>query len=370
MSDGSLDERWDASGSAGSDWAPAVEEWLLGLLEADPDAPVIPISALDGALKRLGRSVTDLAEGWPDLGELQHKGRRRLFTGSRLRALHKWLLKHRGKLGSEAEEANLETVLARLREDDPLGPAGEAHPVLRAVLRVSLDAVRSIGLVERAVARVGKVSSRGTDLSSRVGLWIPVRVPPVDLFSTLAGLAGESWEPPPKAGEDDGQLGLFNRARYASGVALLERDAREALADRFDGWLRETHVPAEVAELAQRIRDALRGPVERDEAVDALVRVSVAQLKERHTVAELARVDAVLGAEDAVSALAEYGDYLARGLRRDEAVRAYRRAKRSAEGDAVAALEERIAFQLEQQAKGRDRRRKAGEPISQLPLRF
>ena len=328
----------ERTGDPRSPLPPDTSQWLAARLLSDATAPLVPVSDLDRALQRVGSSFVDMARDDIDADSLLGRARKLLFPAARVKALHRWLRTTERAEETPAEDAAAAgLVLVLLREIDPLGRAAARHPVLRVVLRVSLEAVRGLDNLRGVVRRVEESGWPADDVerlapSLRVLRWIPVRVPPVDLVGPLRDLRRKERRTSREAAKQkpqERQLVLIDTAsRPLMGSAWLSRDAREALADRLDHWLRKSGRSGKAERLARALRDRLRGGPGDDAAVEALLRASARELLSGRSAAELARVEALLtrARRDPGPALA-YGDYLARALRPDEALRAYRVAR-------------------------------------------
>jgi hypothetical protein len=356
--------------------AEAALAWLGRQLAEQPDAPLVPISALEQALARQGATFRSATDAPPDAADLLRRARRRLFPPGRVKALHRWLRTLTAEGAGPADAAAATAALESLRRVDPLGPAGGAHPVLQAVLEASLDAASGFPELRRLLAHVAASAWPAGDPAPlagplRVLRWIPVRVAAIDL---LPALRAERARHPVRArsGAADGerQLPLIDAAaRPLAPAGRLGRAARDATADALDRWLAASNPGDDARALARALRDRLRGGPGDDDAVEALVRASTVELPERASAAELTRLEAALvAAPHDVGPLLELGDYLARALRNDESVRAYQAARALAPPTERPRIDERIAGREERLAGPTPRRRR--EPPEQIPLRL
>jgi len=357
-------------------------DWLARQLRERVGAPLVPVSALEQALDRVGASFAELGEAPPDPADLLARSRKRLFPPGRVKAVHRWLRALGGPEADPDDDRHASALLELLRRPDPLGPAGARHPVLLAVLQASLEAAQGVPELRRLLARVAGSSwpasapDPATDPDPlgphlRVLRWIPVRVPAVDLLAPLrAERARAGSRARAAAARDERQLPLLDAAaRPVAPSVHLPRAAREAAADALSEWLAASSPAEEAATLARTLRDRLRGGPGDEAAVAALLRASALDLLERSSAAELIRIEAaLLAGPHEVDPLLDYGDYLARALRNDEAVRAYHAARAVAPPADRARIDDRIAAREERLAGPAPRRRR--EPPDQLILKW
>ena len=349
-----------------------VATWLENALR-DEGAPLVPVSDLEWAYQREGETLAGRSAEPLVPVRLLKRSRRRLFPPGRVKALHRWLLRRRRSDDPDDADADrcAGATLSALRDTDPLGRMAPHHPVLVAVLEASVEAVRRPERLRSLVAQVERSSwprEEGDDLDTFLPLLrqLPVRVPPVDLLTPLRELARRRSSP--RGRETVEQLFLLDvSAQPLVGPTRLTRGAREALADRLAAWLRASRASAETATFAHDMTQRLRGAPGSDEPIEALMRVSALELPRRCSAAELTRLEAVLAAGRRRTApLLEYGDYLARARRWEEAVRAYRRAREAARPEDRGRIDERIAARERRLAETPSRR--PGRPADPAQL--